>query len=127
MIRVHDPDLTAYHRHHAISLLLSHDVRLLPLFVEEGFGLRQDSGYTRQIRSDAKYGREQHLLADIAQHVWAGGREIPPRQAYSMLSDDRLLVLEMASGLLKTTGGCSCPNCSRRLGRDLAGQPLVHQ
>ena len=29
MIRVHDPDLTAYHRHHAISLLLSHDVRLL--------------------------------------------------------------------------------------------------
>ena len=127
MVCVQDPDLTACHRHHAISLLLSHDVRLLSLFVEEGFGLRQDSGYPRQIRSDAKYGREQHLLADIAQHVWAGGREIPPRQAYRILSDDRLLGLEMASGLLKTTGGCSCPNCSRRLGRDLAGQPLFPQ
>ena len=80
MIRVQDPDLIACHRHHAISLLLTHDLRLLALFVEEGLGLRQDSGYPWQVWGDGRYGREQHLLADIAQHVWAGGNDIPPRR-----------------------------------------------
>ena len=127
MIRVQDPDLTACHRHHAISLLLSHDVRLLSLFVEEGFGLRQDSGYPWELLNSPRFGQEQHLLADIAQQVWDGGSEIPRRQAYQILSDGRRLGLEMARDLFETTGGCSCPNCRRRLSRRLTSMPVFTQ
>lgn len=128
MVFLQDSDFTACHRHHAISLLLTHDVRLLALFVVEGgVGLRQDSGYPWELLNGPRFGQEQYLLADIAQQVWDGGSDIPTRQAYRILSGDRRLGLEMARDLLETTGGCGCPNCRRRLSRELSSMPLFLQ
>jgi len=128
LVFLQDSDFTACHRHHAISLLLTHDAGLLALFVVEGgLGLRQDSGYPWELLNGPRFGQEQHLLADIAQQVWDGGSDIPTRQAYRILNGDRRLGLEMARDLLETTGGCSCPNCRRRLSRELSGMPLFPQ